>query len=155
APVQAQQYIISTYAGGASVPLAPVPASSVSIAPAAVAVDSVGDVYFVAANLNSILKVDRGGLLTRVAGGSTPGFAGDGGPAVAARLRLAGTQGVDAGIAVDSAGSLFFADSGNNRIRKIAPDGVIVTVAGNGAADFSGDGGPAVDASLQDPSGLA
>jgi sugar lactone lactonase YvrE len=58
-------------------------------------------------------------------------------------------------VAVDSAGNLFIADSGNHRIRKVSPDGVIRTVAGNGTGGFSGDGGPATSAQLYHPNGVA
>ena len=59
------------------------------------------------------------------------------------------------GVAVDAAGNLYIADQDNNRIRKVSPDGTITTVAGNGSAGFSGDGGPATDASLNRPLALA
>jgi sugar lactone lactonase YvrE len=83
-----------------------------------------------------------------VAGNGTPGFSGDNGPATSAQL-----YGPD-GIAVDSAGNLYIADSVNNRIRKVS-NGIITTVAGNGTAGFSGDNGPATSAQLYSPSGLA
>lgn len=73
---------------------------------------------------------------------------GDGGPALAALLAQA------EGIAIDSAGVVYVADAQDNRIRKITPDGVIQTVAGNGTAGFAGDGGPAALALLDHPYGL-
>src|SRR6185295_10157873 len=73
---------------------------------------------------------------------------GDGGPAT--KAVLAGP----AGIAVDGSGNLFIADSFNNRVRKVSPDGSITTVAGNGANGFSGDGGSALDAQIAFPIGL-
>src|SRR5262249_52678102 len=60
-----------------------------------------------------------------------------------------------AGLAVDGNGNLFIADSYNNRVRKVGPDGVITTIAGNGAMGFSGDGGSALNAQLQFPIGVA
>lgn len=92
------------------------------------------------------------GIITTVAGNPAggSGFAGDGGPATAALLNL------PAGLAIDSAGDIFIADSGNNRIRRIdGTSGNITTVAGNGTAAFAGDGGPAVAASLNSPGGVA
>ena len=59
------------------------------------------------------------------------------------------------GVAVDTAGNLFIADPSNNRVRKVTPGGVISTVAGNGTAGFSGDGGPATSAQLNYPTGVA
>jgi DNA-binding beta-propeller fold protein YncE len=81
------------------------------------------------------------------------GFAGDGGPASEARLAQPVGQSADpAGrLMLDPAGNLFFADTGNHRVRKIDPDGVITTVAGNGQKGHAGDGGPAIDAELFNP----
>ncbi len=138
----AQQYVISTYAGGAPPPT-PAPAVAASIGrPFALAADAPGNVYFASADLHSVFKVDQSGVLTRVAGKSRPGFSGDGGPATSAQLSSA------FGVAVDRAGNVFIADSGNYRIRKVSPDGIIATVAGNGGCCYSGDGGPATSASL-------
>ncbi len=90
-----------------------------------------------------------GGLISTVAGNGTQGFGGDGGPATSAQVNQ------PEGVAVDSAGNLYIADTVNNRIRKVTPAGVISTVAGNGAQGFSGDGGPMISAALYDPSGVA
>ena len=75
-----------------------------------------------------------------IAGTGTRGFAGDGGPALAAQFNS------PCGIAADAQGNLYIADTGNNRIRVISADGNIQTIAGTGAADFDGDGGPALAA---------
>jgi ABC-type oligopeptide transport system substrate-binding subunit len=84
-----------------------------------------------------------------VAGTGAPGFAGDGGQAILAQL-----YGPEA-LALDADGSLYIADTDNNRIRKVSPDGIITTVAGSGHAGDAGDGGPAVNATLNLPRGLA
>ena len=78
-----------------------------------------------------------------------PGFSGDGGPADQARLNN------PQGVALAPDGSLYIADSDNNRVRRISPDGIITTVAGNGTAGFSGDGGPATEAWLYAPYAVA
>ena len=159
----AQQYVISTVAGGAPPPT-PMAAVNASIgAPGGVATSANGDVYFISSN-NAILKVDRNGILTRVAGNSRAGFSGDGGPAVNAQLfgQEAGTfPGGSQGVAIDNAGNLYFADPYNNRIRKVSAAGIITTVAGSGPCCFggvnssSGDGGPATAAQLSFPVGVA
>jgi sugar lactone lactonase YvrE len=84
-----------------------------------------------------------------LAGTGTPGFSGDGGLATDATLRNPG------GLAVDASGNLYFADSGNHRVRKVSPTGIISTVAGIGQYGFSGDGGPATNARLDTPWGVA
>jgi sugar lactone lactonase YvrE len=89
-------------------------------------------------------------VITTAVGTGEKGFAGDGGPAKAASLNG------PFDIAFDSAGNLFFSDTFNHRIRRVdAQSGVITTIAGNGEAGYSGDGGPAVRASLNEPYGIA
>ena len=89
------------------------------------------------------------GTITTVAGNGVGAYAGDGGPATSASL-----QGPD-GVAVDAAGNLFIADQLNRRVRKVDPAGRITTFAGNGAGGYTGDGGPATEASVDNPSGVA
>jgi streptogramin lyase len=89
------------------------------------------------------------GIITTIAGTGTLGDSGDGGPATAARLTL------PRGLTVAPDGSLYVADAGAHRIRRIDPAGVITTVAGVGQRHCTGDGGPAADAALAAPSGLA
>lgn len=118
--------------------------------PAGVAVDGAGNVYIADIGNSVIRRVTPGGVIDTVAGTPrTPGFSGDGGPATAALL----DGPLD--VAVDSAGDVYIADSGNNRIRKLdAATGVIATVAGNGEFGYGGDGGPATDATLAFPQGV-
>lgn len=113
------------------------------------AVDASGRLYLSAADRNSVLRVGADGKTTIVAGLGTAGFSGDEGLATAAQLSS------PAGLAVDARGNLYIADSGNNRIRMVGLDGIIHTAAGNGAADFSGDGGPALSAALHAPLSVA
>ena len=93
----------------------------------------------------------QGGVTTLVAGTGDAGFQGDGGPATAAWLNSAG------GMAVDSAGNLYIADTGNSRIRKVnSSTGIITTIAGNGVSwPHSGDGGPALQAVVVEPRNIA
>jgi uncharacterized protein (TIGR03437 family) len=143
----AQQYTISTIAGGAP-PSTPVTATSISIGrPQRVTVDAAGNFYFT--SLNCVFKVDGSGTLTRVAGNSRGGYSGDGGPATEAQLNA------PAGLAIDAAGDIFIADAGNNVIREVTSNGNIQTVAGNGTQGFSGDFGVATQAQLHSPSGVA
>jgi hypothetical protein len=131
----AQSYTISTFAGGA-LPVN-IPGTSASLhGPPAVAVDRAGNVFFV--DGNDVLRLDAAtGILTLVAGNGTPGFSGDNGLATRAQLLL------PQGLAVDSAGNLYIADTNNNRVRKVT-NGVIATVAGNGSSGGDrGDNGPA------------
>lgn len=100
-----------------------------------------------------IRRVDPQGIVRTFAGNGMPGFSGDGGPAAVAQIQLPGGDSPPPSgrLALDSAGNLYFADSGNNRVRKIDPDGKISTVAGNGDPTYAGDDGPAVAASLSRP----
>ena len=145
--VWAQQYVISTIAGGAPPPT-PAVARSASIGdPTRLATDAAGNVYF--GSLHSVFKVDAGGTLTRVAGNGRPGNSGDGGPAAAAQLSF------PMGLAADTAGNLFVADRDASVVRKIAANGIITTVAGSGTPGFAGDGGAATSAQINGPYGVA
>ncbi len=115
--------------------------------PSAVAVSASG-VYISDTNNQRIRQINTSGVIATVAGNGTPGFSGDGGAASSAQVAFPG------GIATDASGNLYFADTGNQRVRKIV-NGAISTVAGNGSTGYSGDGGSAVSASLNSPSGLA
>lgn len=117
--------------------------------PTGVAVDSVGNVYIAEPGTHRIRKVSPAGVISTVAGNGTPGYSGDGGLAIAAQLNF------PTGVAVDFAGNLYVVDTANERIRKVTPEGVISTVAGNGTAGFSGDGGPATAAQLDTLDGVA
>lgn len=161
--------------------------------PGGIAADSKGNVYIADRAANVVRKVAADGTITTVAGTGKPGYAGDGHAATSARLNFPGA------VAVDAAGDLFIADTDNNAIREVTPDGVIttvagghggglslpegvavdnsgdvyiadtahsrvvelrvsgglLTVAGTGTPGFSGDGGPAVEAQLANPFGVA
>ena len=123
--------------------------------PNGIAVDAKGNIFFVDKFNNQIRSVDTTtGIITTFAGSGpggyySGGYSGDGGPATSARLNLPGE------IALDTNGNLFIADSQNGRVRRVdASTGIITTVAGNGEFSFSGDGGPAIAASLWLPIGV-
>ncbi len=164
-PAYAQEYVISTYAGGAP---PPTPASGLNLAiglPQGIALDMAGNVYFT--SLNCVFRLGQDGIVTRIAGTCRAGYSGDGGPATSAQFRLDSTDpttppyiGTDRrtlppGVTVDNAGNVFVADYGNYRIRKISPDGIVTSVAGNGTFGDSGDGGLATGAQLSNVFGLA
>jgi len=117
--------------------------------PTGVAVDGAGNLLIVDTGNNRIRKINTAGIMTTVAGDGMRGYNGDGGPAISARLNA------PAGIAVDTAGNLFIADSSNHRVRRITPGGIITTIAGNGFHGFSGDGGPSTSAQLTNPASVA
>jgi RHS repeat-associated protein len=113
--------------------------------PYGVSVAPDGSVYIADTGNNRIRRVTPDGIITTVAGNGLYGFGGDGGSAMDARL--AGPW----GITVGPDGSLHISDTGNHRMRKVSPDGVITTTAGNGLRGFSGDGGAATLARLARP----
>ncbi len=125
--------------------------------PQGVAVNSKGDVFIADTYNNIVREVTPRGLISTVAGNGSPGYRGDNGPAWRAELSF------PTGLAVDSLGNLYIADSGNNVVRRVSTTGVITTVVGNFAADqasgglggFSGDGGPATAARLNAPQGIS
>jgi sugar lactone lactonase YvrE len=157
APAPGQNYTVYTFAGGGLPNNVPARSASLSSV-VAVAVDAGGNMYIAASALNVIFRVDAGtGQLTRFAGNGTAGYSGDNGPAAGAKLSgpLA--------VAVDAAGNVYIADTYNNVIRKVS-SGVITTIAGNGSGagnatvgsgGYSGDGGPATSAQLNNPYGVA
>ena len=117
--------------------------------PTGVAVDTANNIYFSDSGNNRVRKIDTSGNISTIAGNGTAGFAGDGGAATSAELNQ------PYGLLFDTVGNLYIADSLNQRVRKIDTSGVITTIAGNGTAGFSGDGGAATSASLNFPVAVA
>ena len=118
--------------------------------PFSVAADSLGNLYIADTFNHRIRRVDAAtGIVATVAGNGTSGFGGDDGPALQAQLAR------PYGVALDSSGNLYIADSDNDRIRKVDAAGLISTVAGNGTSGFGGDGRAAIQAQLDNPVGVA
>jgi uncharacterized protein (TIGR03437 family) len=113
-----------------------------------VAVDGQGNTY-VADSRNQRVRKISNGIITTAAGNGQAGYSGDGGAATAAQLSF------PRGVAVDTQGNLYIADTGNCRIRKVTSGGIVSTVAGTGTAGFSGDGGSATSAQLSYPEAVA
>ncbi len=154
--------VIDTLAGGG--PADGTPATAAAFLPWSVTAAAAG-VYV--STRTAVFRVEGAGTLIRVAGvPDGPGFSGDGGPAVEARLnrdtRISGSSTCSysflercMGLAVDGGGNLYIADGANSRVRKVTPAGTITTVVGNGSVGVGGDGGPATEAQLENPDGLA
>jgi sugar lactone lactonase YvrE len=117
--------------------------------PNGLALDDKGNLYISDIGAHRILRLDHRNRLVVVAGDGEGGFSGDGGPAIKARLFSPHD------LAFDSGGNLLIADTFNHRIRRINRQGVITTVAGNGQAAYTGDKGPALQASLNNPQSIA
>lgn len=143
--------IITTIAGAGSIGYSGDggPATDASLYnPADVGVDTSGNVYFVEQDNHVIRRVSTSGIITTYAGNGTLGYSGDGGPATAAQLNY------PQGLAVDTEGNVYIADFYNKRIRKVNTAGIITTVAGNGLGGYTGDGGPATAAGINNPSAV-
>jgi sugar lactone lactonase YvrE len=115
--------------------------------PSGVAIDSTGNLFIADTENHRVRKVSSSGVITTVAGGGEYGPYS--GPATSARLYN------PSGVAIDSAGNLFIADTGNYSIRKVSTSGIITTIAGNGSGGYSGDDGSATSAQLNSPAGVA
>ena len=125
------------------------PATTASLNhPRTLAIDSSGNLYISDVDNLRIRRVTPEGIISTVAGNGLPGSSGDGGLAVNASLSNM------LGLALDSAGNLYIADSGNRRVRKVTSAGIISTIAGTGVQGFSGDGGPATSAQLNTPASI-
>ena len=141
------QSILGTLLGGSPNGL---PALTASLnMPSAVVSDANGNVYVALKSAHQVVRIDAAGKVWTVAGSGVSGTSGDGGQGTSAMLST------PVGLAVDQAGALYISDSSASRIRRVGLDGVITTVAGNGKNAFSGDGGPAISASLYTPGGIA
>ena len=116
--------------------------------PSATAIDAAGNIYIADAYTSRVRKIDTTGVISTVVGNGICNFSGDGGPAASAQVCQ------PYGVAVDNVGNVYIADTYNYRIRKINSSGIISTIAGNGTATFSGDGGLSVNAAVNAPSGV-
>src|ERR1035441_3920857 len=119
---------------------------NLAIAPTALSLDRSGTLYFAVGN--TVKKYTPNGVPQLVAGPGTAGVSGDNGSSLQGNFFVSG-------LASDADGNIYIADGQNNRVRKFAPGGNITTVAGNGKAGFSGDGGPAQQAQLNGPVSVA
>lgn len=135
--------------GARGLPESRVLARDVDLAmPEGLVVDRDGSILLTDSYNHAILRIDQNGYLTRFAGTGARGRGGEGVKA------LESTFGFPCDVRLDSKGNIFVADRGNNRIRKITRDGLVTTVAGTGVPGYSGDGGPAVNAQLNEPWGI-
>ena len=125
--------------------------------PSSTVCDAQGRMYISDQANQRIRMIDASGVISTLVGNGDPGFSGDGGPAVAAQISSPiGQAAAPAGrIFVQADGTLYIADTGNNRVRRVDPSGIIETVAGNGTFAFGGDDGPATDAALKWPADVA
>ena len=150
---------VSTILGGGTLPLPKAPDGTLGTKikmshPSYLALSPAGSLYVSDFLWNEVVRIDGSGRITHIAGTGEEGFSGDGGPATKAELDF------PTGLALDRHGLLYISDSFNNRIRLVAPNGRISTVAGSGRTgygkgSYSGDNGAATAATLNAPSGIA
>ena len=117
--------------------------------PSGIAYDVAGNLYFADVNRHQVYEATLGGALVVVAGSGVQGFAGDGGTATSAELDS------PQGVAIGPDGTIYIADTGNQRVRAVVPSGQISTFAGNGVKGFLGDGGAAIAAEFRGPVAVA
>jgi len=143
--------IISTVAGTGAVGYSgdggPATAATLN-APYGVDVDAAGNLYISDFSNSVMRKVSTAGIITTIAGNGTLGYSGDGGPATAAAMHFPGF------FRLDHLGNIFISDNGNHAVRKVSTTGIITTIAGTGVIGYSGDGGPATNATLNYPNGI-
>ena len=128
------------------------PATAAALdSPQGLALDTADNLYLADTHNHRIRRLNLStGIITTIAGTGTPGFSGDNGPATTAQLNL------PTALALDNANNLYLADTANHRIRRIdSTTGIITTIAGTGTQAFSGDNGPAINAAIDSPTGLA
>lgn len=113
--------------------------------PLGIAVDSAYNIFICDHGHNKIRKINKGGIITTVAGTGSAGFNNDG------ILATSATINNPADVAVDIVGNIYIADQANYRVRKVSTSGIISTIAGTGVSGFSGDGGPATNAQISNP----
>jgi trimeric autotransporter adhesin len=144
---------IATYAG-TGVPGTPSSPTGTALSqpmnsPQGLAIDSSGALYIADTGNNLIRKITTDGNVATVVGTGASGYTGDGGPALSATVRN------PTGVAVDTFGNIFIADTRNDVIREVGADGIISTVAGTGTAGYNGDGSPATSYAMNQPSAVA
>ncbi len=139
--------IAGTGSGGYSGDGGPATAANIFV-PWGVVVDPSGNIYFSDRYNNRIRKINTAGIISTVGGTGIAGYSGDGGPATS------GTLNNPIDIALDISGNIYFSEAYNHCVRKINTYGIISTVTGNGTTGYSGDGGPATTATLNNPIGI-
>lgn len=116
--------------------------------PYAVDIDATGNIYISDFSNNRIRKINAAGIITTIAGTGVSAFGGDGGAATSAQISN------PHGVTFDGTGNMFIVDVSNQRIRKVNLSGIISTFVGTGAATYGGDGGPAINAQISNPTGI-
>jgi sugar lactone lactonase YvrE len=141
---------ISTFAGtggrGSTGDLGPATSAKLSF-PTGLAIDAVNDVFIADTGNSKVRVVNAAGIITTFAGTGSYGYGGDNGPAISAMLAA------PTGLGIDGGGNVYISDTNNNRLRKVTTASVISTYAGTGAQGNTGDGGPALSATLNHPAG--
>jgi hypothetical protein len=113
------------------------------------ALDAAGNLYFADSGNNKVRVIGKGGAIQTIAGAGVAGSSGDGAAAISAQVND------PVAVVATAQGEIYIAEAGGNRVRKILVSGVIQTVAGTGQGDFAGDGGPATQARIEAPQGVA
>jgi sugar lactone lactonase YvrE len=138
--------IITTFAGGFG---DGGPATANSLNPLGLMADVAGNIFVSDADNMRTCRISTSGTITTVAGSLVCGYAGDGGPAKNASLSYPSS------VVKDAAGNLYITDKDNSAIRKVSASGIITTICGNGTSTYTGDGGPAINATMNQPNQAA